>query len=465
MARTKILATMGPASFDRIEELVRAGLDGVRINMSHVKPLDYDFSKVIIDRARSIDDNIFFVGDIQGPKIRLGDFETRKVKKGDKIDIFTLGDFSGEGISIQLDLWKHVSPGNLLLIDDGNVGARVKDISGRKIICGIEYGDCIESRKGVNVPDVNIPMDYLSEKDRRDLDFLMLCGFHYVSASYARSAEDIKKVRDFVGDKLRIIGKPENYEGEKNLKEIIEASDAMMVPRGDYGMERGVENVPAFQKKLIEECNVAGKPVITATQMLESMMSCKEPKRAEVSDVFNAALDGSDVVMLSGETSKGNYPVETVEMMNRILERAEDYLFDRSNGVNLGEKVVNLVKNRSVSDAMGKAVYAASKSEDVSAILVPTHRGSTVRNISRYRIEKPIIAICYDPEMRRANNISWGVIPIFTDNRDEKLIVEDSIERAKAAGLVQVGDRVIVTGGVGSYERGSTNMMRIERVY
>jgi len=464
MARTKILATLGPASFDRIEQLMSAGVDGFRLNMSHVSPEGYASNSELVEKIRKLDENIFLVGDLQGPKIRLGDFKTVNVTVGDKVSIIPSSE-SGGGIPIQCnEVYQHVSPGNILLIDDGNVGLRVRDVRKKEILCEVEYGRVIEARKGVNIPNVSIPMEYLAEKDKRDLDFLVKNNFHYVSASYSRTAEDILQVRKFAGDGILIIGKPENYEGEINLQQIVEAADAMMVPRGDFGMEQGVENVPAFQKRLIELCNIRGKMVITATQMLESMMDCKEPKRAEVSDIFNAVLDGSDVLMLSGETSKGNYPIETVQMMNRILGRAEEYLFDKTNGINLGEKMNKLIAAESVSDIVSKSVYAASNSDGIKAVIVPTHKGTTARMISRFRIEQPIIAVCYDPVIRRRLNACWGVIPISTKNKDEKCIVEDSIERAKLAGYVKIGDKVIVTAGIGSYETGNTNMMRIEKI-
>lgn len=465
MRKTKILATIGPASEDKIEGLVKAGVDGIRKNMSHVNQSEYAFLRDFLSRVRESYDNLFFVGDIQGPKIRLGDFESRNVKIGDKIRIVPCSEYYKDGIPIQYEgLYKHVSPGNLLLIDDGNVGLKVEDIKNKDILCVVEYGEIIEARKGVNFPNVSIPMDYLSDKDKRDLEFLVNNKFHYVSASYSRRADDIRQVRQFVGENILIIGKPENYEGDKNLKEIMEVVDAMMVPRGDYGMERGVENVPAFQKKLIEWCNVVGKPVITATQMLESMMYCKEPRRAEVSDVFNAVLDGSDVVTLSGETSKGKYPVDTVKVMNRVLEKAEEYLFDKRSGVDLGEKIDKLVKPESVTDVISKAVYVASKSNDIKAIIVPTNRGSTARMISRFRLEKPVIAVCHDEEVKRRMNAVWGVVPLLTENKDEKYVVEDSIKQAALDGYVKAGDRVVVTAGIGSYEKGYTNMFRIEKV-
>jgi pyruvate kinase len=465
MTRTKILATIGPASKGQIHELVKAGLDGIRINMSHQKQEDFPALSSFIKKTKEDYDKLFFVGDLQGPKIRLGDFESKNIRVGDEIIIAPSNEYSADEIPIQLnDLYKYVPAKSLLLIDDGNVGLRVKDIKNKKIFTNVEYGDTLEPRKGVNIPGVSIPMVYLSEKDKRDLEFLVLNGFHYVSASYSRNADDIKQVRQFAGTSILIIGKPENHEGTQNLLEIIKYSDAMMVPRGDYGMEMGVENVPAFQKKLIELCNIAGKPVITATQMLESMMSSKEPKRAEVSDVANAVLDGSDVVMLSGETSKGKYPVETVTMMNRIIRKAEEYLFDKSSGIDLSEKINKLVGPQNVTDLISKAVYSTSTYDDIAAVIVPTNHGTTAKMIARFRLEKPVIAVCHDDFTKRSLNAAWGVIPLLTDNKDEKYAIEYSINLAKQKGYIRSGETVLVTAGVGNYEKGATNLMRIEKI-
>jgi pyruvate kinase len=465
MTRTKILATIGPASEEKIHELAEAGLDGIRINMSHKKQEEFPALSSFIKKIKEEYAKLFFVGDLQGPKIRLGDFESKNIRIGDEIIIAPSNEYSAGEIPIQLnDLYKYVPAKCLLLIDDGNTGLRVKDIKNKKVITNVEYGEILEPRKGVNIPGVSIPMVYLSEKDKRDLEFLVVNGFNYVSASYSRNAEDIKQVRQFAGTGIMIIGKPENHEGTRNLLEIIKYSDAMMVPRGDYGMEMGVENVPSFQKKLIELCNIAGTPVITATQMLESMMNSKEPKRAEVSDVSNAVLDGSDVVMLSGETSKGKYPVETVTMMNKIIRKAEEYLFDKSSGIDLGEKINKLVGHKNVTDLISKAVYSSSMYENISAVIVPTNHGTTARMISRFRLKKPVIAVCHDDFIKRSLNAAWGVIPILTDNKDEKYVIEDSINVAKQKGYIHPGESVIVTAGVGNYEKGGTNLMRIENV-
>lgn len=467
MTKTKILATLGPASFDKIEELAKTGVDGFRFNMAHIiNPDDYIKTADLIRKIRSINERIFISADLEGPKIRLGNFDTLNVKIGDFVPIVPVSDYSsGKGIPIQFDLYKFVKGGELLLVDDGKVGLRIKSVDNKTINSVVEYGEVLESRKGVNTPRVSLDMPYLSPRDATSLDFIAYHEFDYVFASYTRRADDIREVKSSLRcSKTKVGGKPENHEGAKNLSEIIGEADIMMVPRGDWGMEIGVMNIPALQKGLIRMCNIAGKPVITATQMLESMMTCKEPKRAEVSDIFNANLDGTDVVMLSGETSKGNYPIESVRMMDRILQESEKYMFANSN---LSETLFKQIPDDDVSNTIYKAVYTASKSPGVKAIIVPTSRGTTARMIARFRINKPVIAIAHDKRVMSQLNAVWGVTPLFTDyyeNPNQDVIVQNSIKLAKDNGYIKPGDDVIVTLGVGSYEKGATNMMRIERV-
>ncbi|MDD5192945.1 MAG: pyruvate kinase, partial [Candidatus Nanoarchaeia archaeon] len=287
-------------------------------------------------------------------------------------------------------------------------------------------------------------------------------------ASYSRTAGDIKQVRKVTGDLIKIIGKPENYEGEKNLIEIIKVCDAMMVPRGDYGMERGVENVPAFQKRLIELCNIAGIPVITATQMLESLMYGRAAKRPESTDIFNAVLDGTDVTMLSGETSMGNDPVRAVRVMERIIRKAEQYLYSKKTGVDIGERINRMIKENNVSDRTSKRVYEALRSGIYEAVISPAHHGTSTKKMSRFRIKQLIYAFCDDEKVRRYLNMSRGVIPLPVINgyfsRDPIKFIEESIRIIKSKGYVKSGDNVIVVAGMGNYAKGNTNLVMEEIV-
>ena len=467
MTKTKILATLGPASFDKIPELIKAGVDGFRFNMAHVSPDEYGHRKGLIKKIREIDDKIFISADLEGPKIRLGTFDSIDVRKDEEVEIITENKYSGKGIPIKLDdFYKYLKKDDKILIDDGKVCLRVSGINGKVVKGVVECDGIIEKRKGVNVPYVSIPIPFPSEKDKRDAEFCAEAGIDIVFASYTRNVDDlIEWDRLFGGTGILKGSKPENYEGFKNIEEIIQNSDIVMIPRGDAGMEIGVAKIPAYQKMIIERCNVLGIPVVTATQMLESMTFYNEPTRAEVSDVFNAVLDGSDVVMLSGETSKGKYPVEAVHKMDEIAEEAEKYLFDPSSGVNLGEKLDKLIKTGNSADLISKSVYAAASSKDIKAIIVPTSTSYTARMISRFRMEKPVIAVAYDERVKRQLNVMWGVFPLITDRlHEEKEIVQNAVRVAKEKGYVAKDDSVLVTTGFGDYGKGSTNIMRIEKV-
>jgi pyruvate kinase len=468
MARTKILATIGPSTFDKVEKLIEAGIDGIRFNMAHHRtPEDYQRTAGIIRRAREVKPELFVVGDLEGPKIRLGTFEPLKVEIGQEISIIPESGYSGKGIPIQFnDFYKHVEKGRLLLVDDGKVGLRINEISGNEIRCSVEYGELLEARKGVNTPGIRIPMVYMTKKMEGDTLFMGENGFNYVFSSFTRTAQDIIDTRKFSKNGLQNGGKVENCEGDENLASIVAEADIMMVPRGDYGMEMGVIRVPSYQKSLIERCNVLGKPVVSATQKLESMMYRKEPSRAEVTDIFNAVLDGADVVMLSGETSMGKYPIEAVRMMDSILVEAERYLFDKGNGTSLCEKLERLIKSDSAADLIGRAVYNASKAENIKAVVVPTTSGYTARMISRFRGEKPIIAVAYDKNVLSRVNAVWGVYPVLVEQSyDKDSIVENAVSAARSVGYVKAGEHVIVTSGLGNNGQGTTNMMQIRRVH
>ncbi len=464
MARTKILATIGPSSENKINELFKAGIDGIRFNMAHVSPKDYKKYSNIVKKSREINNNLFIVSDLEGPKIRLGDFTPKEIKKNDKI-IIALNNLNDRIPLQNTNLYKLIKKGDSLLIDDGNVNLIVSKIEDKEIHCVVEHGEILMPRKGINIPGVCIDIPYLTQKMRMDIDFIIKNEIDFVSVSYSRNVEDIKSVKSLLkNSKVKIIGKIENLEGDNNTDSIISEVDAMMVPRGDYGLEMGVINVPNYQKKLIEKCNILGKPVITATQMLESMINSKSPKRAEVSDIFNAVLDGTDVVMLSGETSVGNYPIETVKMMNNILNEAEKFLFDSSNSTNLHIKLEKLIQTKSSSDIISKSVYNASKENFIKAILVPTSTGYTAKMISRFRPKCPIIAITFNPFIKRQLNAVWGVTPILVNKMNEENIIKESIFITKSKGFIKSGDFVIITAGMGSNKNGSTNMMRIEKV-
>jgi len=464
MAKTKILATIGPASYDKIDDLVNAGLDGFRINMSHIK--DYAFAENLIRGIREKHPQLFLTADLEGPKIRLGALQKPiNIQNGQTIRISPEKDCPTSDVPIQLDeLYKYVKPGNLLLINDGAAGLRVTDIHGKTIITTVEYGDTLESRKGVNVPGVHIPLNYFSERDPQHIDFLKKAGIDYIFASYALGKEHMLALKEqLTGTGIKSGAKPETQHGMDAFSEMLEESDIAMVPRGDLGMEIGVINVPRYQKGMVLQCNILGKPVVTATQMLESMMSCKEPKRAEISDIFNAVLDGTDIVMLSGETSVGNYPVEAVQMMNKTLDEAEKYLFDKGNHVGLGKRLEHYLKAGNPTDDISRAIYAvASKDASIKAIITPTTSGYTPRMISRFRMETPIIALTNNEQLYRQLNAVWGVTPAYVKT-DTEAMQKYAKKLAATKQLVNPGDKVIITSGL-SLASESTHIMRIETV-
>jgi pyruvate kinase len=462
MAKTKILATLGPASYEKIDDLVNAGLDGFRINMSHTK--DYDSAQKLIDDIRERHPEIFITADLEGPKIRLGDLKEKvSLKKDQAIRISPQNDCPASDIPVQLNtLYQYVQPGNILLVNDGAVGLKVSDVKGKTIITQVEYGDMLESRKGVNVPGVHIPLEYFSEKDPQHIEFLKKTGVDYIFASYTLGKEHMLALQEHLkGTGIKSGAKPETQYGMDTFSEMLGEADIVMVPRGDLGMEIGVINVPRYQKSMILDCNMIGKPVITATQMLESMMTGKEPKRSEISDIFNSVLDGTDIVMLSGETSVGQYPVEAVKMMNKTLDEAEKYMFARSNGIDLGARLMQYLEPGNPADDMSRAVYAVvSNDPSIKAIITPTVSGYTPRMISRFRMKTPIIALTNNEQTYRQLSAVWGVTPVYV-KIDTEQMQRYAKKLAEARQLVKPGDKAIVTSGL-SPDSESTHVMRIE---
>jgi pyruvate kinase len=467
MVKTKILATIGPASYDKIDAMVEKGLDGLRFNMAHIKTEEnYKFTGDLISSVRKNHPRLFIVADLEGPKIRLGELkEPIALTKGQTIAISPQSDCPQGNVPIQFEtLYQYVQPENTLLVDDGTVGLKVKDIKEKTIVTEVEYGEALKSMKGVNVPYAKIPLDYLSERDPQNLAAIKDWEIDYVFASYTRNAEHILHVQDYLkGTSIKAGAKPENSEGFGNLHEILKKVRIAMVPRGDAGMEMGVINIPRLQKHMILLCNILGIPVVTATQMLESMLNSKEAKRSDVSDIFNMVLDGADIGMLSGETSIGRYPVECVDIMNRIVEEAEKYMFDKSNGVDLGARLLKHLKPGNSADDISRAVYAvASRDKSIKAIITPTVSGYTPRMISRFRMETPIIALTNNEQLCRQLNSVWGVTPEYI-SRDTEALQKYAKKLASTKKLVNPGDRVIITSGL-SPSSESTHIMRIETV-
>ena len=467
---------VGPAVENRMDELMKAGMSIARINFSHG---DFEEQKDKIERFFEIRKElglpVAVMLDTKGPEIRTalnkaGRDVKVQLKEGQKFTFFyedRLGDEEGTSLSYK-DLYKDVKPGNLILIDDGKIQIRVDEIKDKDIIGTVLNDGGAGSRKSINVPGVSIKIPFLSPKDINDLSNGARVGFDYVSASFVRNKEDVEQVRQLIrenGGNMKIISKIENTQGLENLEEIMEASDGIMVARGDMGVEVAMEEVPVFQKRMIKKSLVQGKIVITATQMLDSMMRNPRPTRAEVTDVANAVYDGTDAVMLSGETAQGKYPLEALQMMVQIVETTEEHLDYDSILVKAGDHLKS-----GVSSAIGYASVLAAANLNARCIITPSVSGATTRVVSNLRPKQEILGITPNERTLRRMSIYWGVRGLksleFHTTDD---ICSGAIDLAQAKKCVDSGDIVVLTAGIPSpsvqREKGSvSNMMRIATI-
>ena len=398
--------------------------------------------------------------DTKGPEIRTGKFDAPEVllEEGQTFTI-TMKDVMGNKEMCTVSykgLANDVKTGDTILIDDGLVGLTVKEVNGDDIVCEVQNSGIVKNHKGVNVPGVKVNLPAITEKDRSDIEFGIEQGIDFIAASFVRKVSDVLAIREILEENnathIKIISKIENQEGVDNLDEIIEVSDGIMVARGDLGVEIPTEEIPVVQKLMIKKCNEAGKPVITATQMLDSMIRNPRPTRAEVTDVANAIYDGTDAIMLSGETAAGKYPVEAVKTMATIAKRAEETMRNRRTKIN---------KSKNVTDAISYATCTTAMDLDARAILSSTASGHTARMVSKFRPDCPIIATTSDESVRRQLSLTWGVIPVMRNksaNTDQ--VIVNSIEAAKTAEYVNENDIVVITAG-GSE---TTNLIKVETV-
>ena len=467
MRKTKIICTMGPAvdSDEMIEALIKAGMDCARFNFSHG---DHAEQKARIKRVRKISAKLkTFVAillDTKGPEIRLKDFENGRVTltEGQEFildnDQETPGNEKRCGISYP-DLCKCVEPGTKILIDDGKIAMEVKKTTNDSIISVVLNGGEVSNHKSLNVPDVSIPMEFISETDRSDLLFGIEEGIDFVAASFTRSATDVNEVRKLLddngGSKIKIISKIENKQGIDNLQDIVDASDGIMVARGDMGVELEFEKVPAVQKRIISSCNAAGKIAVTATHMLDSMISNPRPTRAEVSDVANAVYDETTAIMLSGETAAGKYPIEAVTAMAKIAEETE-----KSINYNTTKRRNACMVARDRGTTLCKSATIAAMELDAKAIVVKTISGYTARVVSEFRPSCPIIALTVDAVGRDQLKLAWGVDPypsIMISDADE--LFADAEEKVLNEKILKKGDIVVIIAGTG--HDGVSDTMRI----
>lgn len=455
MRRTKIICTLGPAVDDDgiLREMMKRGMDCARLNFSHGNHAE---QKERMDRVKRLREEmglpIPILLDTKGPEIRVTSFENGRVelKEGQTFTLDTDQELPGNEDRVSLTyvgLAKYLHRGDRILIDDGKIAMEVIEINSTQIVCQVQNGGTISNHKSINIPGVDIPMPYLNDVDKADILFGIEQEVDFIAASFVRSVDDVRQLRHFLedndGQEIKIISKIENMQGVKNLNEIIDLSDGIMVARGDLGVEIPFKNLPAIQKTMIEKCYRAGKIVVTATQMLESMTKSPRPTRAEVSDVANAIYDGTSAIMLSGESAAGDYPCEAVQTMAEIAEAAESSINYKTDFV---INDCNLDKN--IRDTICKAACGAADYMDAKAIVTVTRTGTTAAFISDFRPNCPIIAETVNARGMRQLNLAWGVLPVQAKEQPsiDKLL-DYAKQRAMDTCLVHRGDSIIIVTG------------------
>jgi len=471
MRKTKIVCTIGPASEspEVLRALMSAGLDVARLNFSHGTYEEHaERIRRIREAAKDVGKFVGIMLDIKGPKIRTGKIQNGSVELVDGSHIILTSDKvdfgTAERVSISYEgLVEDVYPGAPIRIDDGLIGLEVVEVKGHDILCKVINGGTLKDNKGINVPGVTLRIPGVTEKDVADIQFGVQQGVDIIAASFVRKAGDVLEVRRLLEEQnyqADIIAKIETQEGLERLEEIVKVADGIMVARGDLGVEIATEEVPLAQKRMIMLCNRAGKPVITATQMLDSMQRNPRPTRAEASDVANAIFDGTDAIMLSGETAAGRYPIESVQMMAQIAIRSERALSDHEVA---GRRVPNVEKT--VTDVIGQAVETMANELGVRAILTATTSGHTARMIAKHRPMTTIVAATPRADIARRLTVTWGVYPVVVaDFATTDEVLETAVNGALDGGYVQHGDLVIIIAGVPVGQRGTTNLLKVHTI-
>ncbi len=469
MKRTKIICTMGPAtdSKDVLKKMIAGGMNVARLNVSHGDHAEHKKRIELIKEVREeLNIPIGILLDTKGPEVRIKDFEKGGIflKQGDTF-VLTTRDITGSCNEVSVtykNLPADVKKDDKILIDDGLIELIVTEISKTDIICKVLNGGHVGNKKGINVPGIRMNLPFLSETDKKDILFGIENGIDFIAASFVSDHTDVKSIRNFInsngGEDIKIIAKIENRDGVNNIEDIVRIADGIMIARGDMGVEIPFEEIPGIQKDLINKCYRLSKPVITATQMLDSMIRNPRPTRAEITDVANAVYDSTSAIMLSGETSIGLYPVETVKVMSKIAEKAE-------NDIDYKKKFIeNYIKqSHNVTNAIGYATCSTAHSLDAAAIIPVTESGNTARTVSRFRPVCPIIATTTNPTVYNQLSLSWGVIPLMSEvkNTTDELF-EHTICIATGTGIVKSGDLVVITGGTPINVRGTTNTMKVQ---
>jgi pyruvate kinase len=461
--RTKIVATIGPASCtpEVLKQLVESGMDGARLNLSHGTHDEHrERARLVRAVEAELGRPIALIADLQGPKLRIGELESPvTLSRGEDV-LVTGGERSDDGeLPVSPAVISEVlQPGHEVLIDDGLVRLRVEKVEAGRARCAVVYGGVVSSHKGVNLPGVPIPIPSLTRKDMDDLELALELGVDFVALSFVRSAADVRDLRALLeqaGSQAHVIAKIEKSEAVDALMAILAETDAVMVARGDLGVETDVAMLPLLQKRIIVAALERGKPVITATQMLESMVHQPEPTRAEASDVANAVLDGSSALMLSGETAVGDFPVESVAYMDRIARAVEPSLGYR-------HELPEASEDPSVGQAMSNAACDVAEALGAEAILVPTYTGRTASVVARLRPRRPIVGLTHHDHVLRQMALEWGVTPLLIpESTDTEDLWFHSLDAARAASLVSEGDRVVITAGTAVNIPGATDLIKV----
>jgi pyruvate kinase len=466
--KTKIIATLGPSSAapEMIGRLMDTGVDVFRLNFSHGTNAE---KETIIATVRSLAEHrgkpVGVLADLQGPKIRTGRMENGAIPlaKGERLEITTDDILGRPGCisTVYKALPRDVKPGSRILLDDGLIELRVQEVAGNDVICTVVTGGLLKDLKGINLPGVDVSSPSLTAKDRVDLEFCLAQGVDYIALSFVRKSVDVEELKQIIyehGLNTPVVAKIEKPEALRNFKSILKVTDAVMVARGDLGVEIEAERVPLIQKKIIQACNAAGKPVITATQMLESMIGNPRPTRAETSDVANAILDGTDAVMLSGETASGRYPTEAVRTMAKVALDVE-----RSRLVLLATSIARHSHNN-IADAVAESACHAATNLKAKAVVVFTQSGSTAALIAKYRPPLPILAFTPSIDIRRRLALYWGVQTFSVGSMagtDEQI---QAVENTLLSVGFRKGDLIVITMGVPIEARGSTNLMKVHKL-
>lgn len=468
MRKTKIICTLGPATDKNgiIKDLILQGMDVARFNFSHG---DHNEHLQRLKKVQKLRDELNIpvatLMDTKGPEVRIGNFKEKKVQlKAGQLFSLTTRDVEGDENQVSISynsLIYDVDPGIKILIDDGLVEMTVEEVTTTDIICRVKNNGTISDRKGVNIPGVHLSMPYISERDRLDILFALEQKFDFIAASFVRTAEDVREIRKMITkhqSQTKIIAKIENLQGVHNIDEIINEADGIMIARGDMGVEIPYEELPALQKKIIRKVYKSGKIVITATQMLDSMVKNPRPTRAEITDVANAIYDGTSAIMLSGETAAGDHPIESLQAMVKITLKTEADIDYKKRFV-LRENITNL----DVTDAISRATVTIAHDLDARMIVTVTTSGKTARMISRFRPQCHIMGCTTDPVVFRQLNMSWGVTPLLiATEHDTFELFDHALEAVEKSDYINKGELAVMTAGVPLGITGTTNIIKVQ---